>query len=68
MAQLTTNMIDTRPGILERIMSFLVSIGENNSRLRRVEFLNGLSDDELAARGIRREDIVRHVFADALGY
>ncbi|WP_417525846.1 DUF1127 domain-containing protein [Marinovum sp.] len=68
MAQMTTNMIDTRPGILERIMGFLVSISENNSRLRRVEFLNSLSDDELSARGIRREDIVRHVFADALAY
>ncbi|WP_323766354.1 DUF1127 domain-containing protein [Marinovum sp.] len=66
MAQLTTNITDTRPGLFERFMDFMVSIAESNSRMRRVEFLNSLSNDELKARGLRREDIVRHVFADAM--
>ncbi len=68
MAQLTTNIADTRPGILERIMGFLVTIAESNSRVRRVNYLNSLSDAELAQRGLRREDIVRHVFADAMAF
>ncbi|MEB3419553.1 DUF1127 domain-containing protein [Salipiger marinus] len=42
----------------------LVAIGEANPRLRRVEALQRLSDEQLAARGLKREDIVRHVFRD----
>ena len=43
----------------------LVSMGEASSRYRRVQELQGLSDAELAKRNIRREDIIRIVFADA---
>ncbi len=42
----------------------MVMIMENNSRVRRVEYLNSLSDAQLAAKGMKREDIVRHVFRD----
>ncbi len=42
----------------------LVSIGEANSKLRQVEALQALSDEELARRGIKREDIVRTVFVN----
>ncbi|MHA6346441.1 DUF1127 domain-containing protein [Roseivivax sp. CAU 1761] len=52
--------------LLSRIGSFFVLVAESNSRYRRVEFLSSLSDAELEARGIRREDIVRHVFADQM--
>ena len=68
MAQLTTNIADTRPGIFARILDFLISISESNSRMRRVNYLNSLSDAELEARGLRREHIVRHVFADVMAY
>lgn len=43
----------------------LVSIGESSSRYRKIEALQALSDAELAKRNIRREDIVRIVFADS---
>ena len=66
MAQATTNLHIERPSILERIGNFFISIAENDHRIKKVDFLNGLSDAELAKRGIRREDIVRHVFADAM--
>ncbi|MCI5097269.1 MAG: DUF1127 domain-containing protein [Rhodobacteraceae bacterium] len=69
MAQ-TSLHISERPGvfalpkrILHAIGAFLVAVAENNDRVRQVEFLRNLSDQELAARGIKREDIVRHVFA-----
>lgn len=43
---------------------FFVMIGESNSRMRAVEQLNRMSDAQLAARGLKREDIVQHVFRD----
>ncbi|MCA0938837.1 MULTISPECIES: DUF1127 domain-containing protein [Alloyangia] len=42
----------------------LVAMGEANPRLRKIEALQRLSDEQLAERGIRREDIARHVFQD----
>lgn len=48
------------------IGNFLTQLGENNHRVREVERLNAMSDEALAARGLRREDIVRHVFRDLL--
>ena len=35
-------------------------------RVEEVERLSALSDDALAAKGIKREDIVRHVFRDVM--
>lgn len=43
----------------------LITMGENSSRYRRVEAFQALSDAELAKRGMKREDIVRVVYADA---
>ncbi|SFK96314.1 DUF1127 domain-containing protein [Shimia haliotis] len=43
---------------------FFVAIMENNSRVQRVDALNAMTDEQLAERGLRREDIVRHVFGD----
>lgn len=48
------------------VWDFLVAVGEANSRIHRIEALQRLSDAELARRGIRREDILRHVFADRM--
>lgn len=42
----------------------LVAMGANSGRYRRLQALSAMSDAELAARGLKREDIVRHVFAD----
>ena len=42
----------------------LVRMGENSSRYRRLQALSALSDEALAERGLRRENIARHVFAD----
>lgn len=43
---------------------FLVRLGEANSRVQAMRTLMDMSDDELKARGLKREDIVHHVFAD----
>ncbi|WP_121630220.1 DUF1127 domain-containing protein [Tropicibacter alexandrii] len=44
----------------------MVNIAESNSRVKRVEALQALSDAELAARGLKRDDIVKHVFGDVM--
>ena len=53
-----------RRGIFTRIFDGLVAIAENNHRVRRVQYLSRLSDAELEARGLKRDDIARHVFSD----
>lgn len=55
-----------RRGILGRILDVFVKIAESNHHMRRIEYLNAMSDAELAQRGIRREEIVRHVFRDSM--
>lgn len=44
----------------------MVLAGATNRRLHEMERLNAKSDAQLAAMGLRREDIVRHVFKDML--
>lgn len=43
----------------------LVAIGAANSKVRQVEALSALSDAELAARGLRRQDIVKYVMIES---
>jgi uncharacterized protein YjiS (DUF1127 family) len=42
----------------------LIAIGEANSRAQQVQRLQDMSDAELAALGIKREEIAHHVFKD----
>ena len=49
------------------VYSGMQKVAEANSRSHKIEFLQSLSDAELKRRGIAREDIVRHVFADRMG-
>ena len=51
-------------GVVSGVWNFFITIAETNSRVKEVEHLNHLTDAELAKRGIKREDIVRHVFRD----
>lgn len=55
-----------RRGVFARILDVLVMMAESNPRLRRLERLQAMSDAQLAERGLRREDIARHVFNDVL--
>lgn len=72
MASTATN-ISAGHGILHTIAApfraigrFLVTIMENNTRMKHAQYLHSLSDADLEKRGLRREDIVRHVFKDVL--
>jgi hypothetical protein len=59
--------------IVAAVKSFFTVIGTAivagataNRRIRVMENLNAKSDAQLARMGLRREDIVRHVFIDML--
>lgn len=55
-------------GFLRRSASAIgkafVMISESNARMQAVQRLNDMSDAQLAERGLKREDIVHHVFRD----
>lgn len=42
----------------------MIAASSNSARLHKVEMLNAKSDAELAKMGIKRDDIVHHVFRD----
>ena len=51
--------------VFNSFLNFLVSISMAQSRVRQIEFLCALTDEELAERGLSRQDIVRYVYRDA---
>ncbi|MBB3993016.1 uncharacterized protein YjiS (DUF1127 family) [Sulfitobacter undariae] len=46
------------------IFNFMIKIAESSSRCEQVAALQAKSDDELAAMGIKRDEIVHFVFRD----
>lgn len=42
----------------------LIAIMESNSRVQYVDRLNAMTDEQLEAKGIKRDEIVQHVFRD----
>lgn len=46
------------------VFDALTRIAESNARVKQVEFLQNLSDEELAKRGLKRDEIVQYVFRD----
>lgn len=50
--------------IFTGIFDALVRVGEANTKVRQINALSALSDAELAARGMRREDIIRRVMGE----
>jgi hypothetical protein len=45
---------------------WMVTRMENHPRLKQIERLQALSDEDLAARGLMRSEIVHHVFRDRM--
>ena len=46
------------------IWDALIRIAEANSKAHQIEVLQAMTDEELKRRGVKREDIVRHVFME----
>lgn len=70
MASTSTNSSDHAAGtgifsaFFQRLLKGMENHMHNASRRGLIEQLEAKSDEELAALGIRREDIVGHVFRD----
>lgn len=47
---------------LSAIFMGLINVAEANPRYRQIQQLQALSDEQLAKKGLRRDDIVMHVF------
>ncbi len=65
---LTQSYQGAKPGFFSSLLDGLTrgvsQVAEANSRIHEVERLQAMSDEALAAKGIRRDEIVRHVFRD----
>ncbi len=44
----------------------LILIAERDTRYRKIQHLQAKTDAELAAIGLKRDDIVRHVYTDLM--
>jgi len=70
MASFETNSTSTFSvgGFFSRLGDIFVgafsAVSAANVRVAQIEALQGLSDEQLAAKGLRREDIARYVFRD----
>lgn len=70
MAQTATHFFDGKAILRALAAPFnalgngMIVMAEANSRVRQADFLHTLSDAELAERGLRRDDIARHVFGN----
>ena len=47
---------------LSALFNVLINVAEANPRYRRIQQVQARSDEQLAKKGLRREDIVMHVF------
>ncbi len=62
----TLNPLGLIAGFFRAIGNGLVNMAEANHRVNRARTLMALSDEQLAARGMKREDVVKHVFGDIM--
>lgn len=62
----TPNSVSIFGRISAAVGEWFVAYARTRSRTDEVEFLEAKSDAELAKLGIKREDILRHVFRDLM--
>ncbi|SLN22755.1 hypothetical protein PSA7680_00916 [Pseudoruegeria aquimaris] len=60
------SVTESLSAVWKRFVAALFRAAESRSRVAELERLNAKSDAELAEMGLRREDIARYVFRDAL--
>lgn len=73
MATHTTNIHTPAFSLFAPIRAFFAALGramivaaENSSCMKRIEAFNAMTDEQLAERGLKRDEIVRHVFQDLM--
>lgn len=58
--------LNAHPTLMQRIGHFFESMALTASRAHEVERLTAMTDEQLAARGLRRDQIAQHVFRDLM--
>lgn len=48
------------------VMDVMTSMAHARARTAEMQYYTDMSDEQLAAKGLRREEIARHVFRDML--
>lgn len=64
MAVAHTDIAGRKGSVLGAILDVLVRMMENHPQTRQIDRLNAMSDADLAARGLTRADVIRHIFRD----
>jgi len=64
MALAHTDIEGRNGSFLTTVIEALARIMENHPHTRQIEQLNKLSDEDLAARGVTRQDVIRYIFRD----
>lgn len=64
MSLANTHVAGQRGSLVSSIIAAMVRIVENHPRTRALEKLNAISDEDLAARGLTRQDVIRRIFSD----
>ena len=52
--------------VFSSVWAGLMVLAQANSRTKEIQYLNSLSDEALATKGIRRDRIVQYAFRDRL--
>ena len=50
--------------MIDGFLNTLARVAESSHRMREIERLQAMSDEELAERGLKRDGIAHHVFRD----
>lgn len=58
----TQSLVHRVAGLFTSLGHVIVALGEAGPRMKKLEQLSSMTDEELAAKGMRREDIVKYVF------
>ncbi|SIO06134.1 hypothetical protein SAMN05444722_0276 [Rhodovulum sp. ES.010] len=64
MAVAQTNVTGRTGSLFSGLMALMVRMVENHPLARQVDELNSYSDEDLAAKGLTRQDALRHIFRD----
>lgn len=54
-----------RTGFLDKLVNLMVKIANSDRRVREIQFLSSLTNEQLKERGLTRDQIVHRVYGGA---
>ena len=58
--------LNAHPSVMERLGMLFETLVQSNVRVRELERLSAMSDEQLQNLGLRRDELVHRVFGDSL--